>query len=832
MPIPIPISYLPYVGPTGYTIQDLLVIVNHNDSPFTGVTKNTYLTDLKNYFAFTGGTVPGPTNFTGGLSANTISATTYYNLPGSSSGNCFLDFYVTNVHGCSPITIWDEVQSNGSTASGTLSFAFGYGVTASGDYSHAEGYQTESLGESSHAEGYQTIAGLRSFGYVSANTIENGVIILTGGTNYSTEFTGSYVYIIDSLGSIVAIEQYTSTSFTTPNFQIDLLDNTLYLEGVFSVVDTNNLFSLSANTYTNNYSHSEGGYNKALGNYSHSEGGGVFGKPPFVSAVGNNSFGTGSHSEGASTISYGIFSHSEGFLTTSVGVGSHSEGSNTTASGESSHSEGYQTKALQEYSHAEGNNTTASGASSHSEGFYTTSIGSSSHAEGVDTISYGKYSHSEGNSTYSGYIGISCRFNECTSVATIDGDYTSILTQPQVLLEGKLCSILSITYDSGTDKTTINLDLPEELPPFCQSNKLTSITKLTDLYNPNNTFYESSYSHSEGSNTYSVGYYSHSEGSGTTSTGYGSHAEGDNTTSLGFFSHSEGYDTLTGLRNAYLVTGITAGLASLSSSYGNATADFQPSQYLYMYNIDFNNTYSEQISAVTYNGTFTQIQLYNTSLNSTNTWYVGDPSIDIKDWNGDLFIPGDYSHAEGDQTKSSGKYSHAEGSGTYSLGNVSHAEGEGSVSLGYGSHAEGSSTKSIGEFSHTEGRGTIAYGNYQHVSGLYNLTGDTTDGAFIIGNGTSDVNRSNLLFAASSAVTITGQLGVGTTGIVSSAAIQIDSTTQGFLPPRMSATDAESISAVEGLIVYITGGTGAYITSKGWWGYTGNTSTDWAKIGP
>jgi hypothetical protein len=397
---------------------------------------------------------------------------------------------------------------------------------------------------------------------------------------------------------------------------------------------------------------------------------------------------------------------------------------------------------------------------------------------------------------------------------------------------------------------------------------------LTDLYNPNNTFYESSYSHSEGSNTYSVGYYSHSEGSGTTSTGYGSHAEGDNTTSLGFFSHSEGYDTLTGLRNAYLVTGITAGLASLSSSYGNATADFQPSQYLYMYNIDFNNTYSEQISAVTYNGTFTQIQLYNTSLNSTNTWYVGDPSIDIKDWGGDLFIPGDYSHAEGGQTNSSGKYSHAEGSGTYSLGNVSHSEGEDSISLGYGSHAEGKNTKSIGQFSHTEGentksygssshaegeetisfgygshaegyntisngdyshtegRETIADGDYQHVSGQYNLTGDTTQGAFIIGNGASQFSRSNLLVAASSAVTITGQLGIGTTGISSSVAIQIDSTTQGFLPPRMSATEAELIPAIEGLMVYITGGTGAYITSKGWWGYTGNTFADWAKIGP
>ena len=37
--------------------------------------------------SFTGGTVSGPTNFTGGLSANTFSATTYLNLPPQSGGS-------------------------------------------------------------------------------------------------------------------------------------------------------------------------------------------------------------------------------------------------------------------------------------------------------------------------------------------------------------------------------------------------------------------------------------------------------------------------------------------------------------------------------------------------------------------------------------------------------------------------------------------------------------------------------------------------------------------------------------------------------------------------
>ena len=57
---------------------------------------------------FTGGTVSGPTIFTGGLSATTISATTYLNLPtftGNTSGDCITDLFVTNLFGCSPLHI-------------------------------------------------------------------------------------------------------------------------------------------------------------------------------------------------------------------------------------------------------------------------------------------------------------------------------------------------------------------------------------------------------------------------------------------------------------------------------------------------------------------------------------------------------------------------------------------------------------------------------------------------------------------------------------------------------------------------------------------------------
>jgi hypothetical protein len=68
----------------------------------------------------------------------------------------------------------------------------------------------------------------------------------------------------------------------------------------------------------------------------------------------------------------------------------------------------------------------------------------------------------------------------------------------------------------------------------------------------------------------------------------------------------------------------------------------------------------------------------------------------------------------------------------------------------------------------------------------------------------------------------------GTTSSSASALAEVNSTTQGFLPPRMTATQAEAISSpAEGLMIYATNGTGVTITSKGWWGYDGST---WVKL--
>jgi len=120
---------------------------------------------------------------------------------------------------------------------------------------------------------------------------------------------------------------------------------------------------------------------------------------------------------------------------------------------------------------------------------------------------------------------------------------------------------------------------------------------------------------------------------------------------------------------------------------------------------------------------------------------------------------GDYSRAYGDSSIAGGNYSHAEGNTTEATGQYSHAEGQFTLAAGNASHAEGAGTVANGSFSHAEGLGTVAQGMGQHAQGAYNISSSIA-GAFILGNGSDDNTRSNLIFAAGNTVQITGSLDV------------------------------------------------------------------------
>jgi hypothetical protein len=106
------------------------------------------------------------------------------------------------------------------------------------------------------------------------------------------------------------------------------------------------------------------------------------------------------------------------------------------------------------------------------------------------------------------------------------------------------------------------------------------------------------------------------------------------------------------------------------------------------------------------------------------------------------------------------------------------------------------------------GAGIVSGSNNTIIGSITGLTASLND-TIIIGAGTTERIRINSL----------GSMGLGTTAPSSSAKLQIDSTTQGFLPPRMTNAQRTSIvSASIGLIVYCTDATeGLYVNkSTGW----------------
>lgn len=105
---------------------------------------------------------------------------------------------------------------------------------------------------------------------------------------------------------------------------------------------------------------------------------------------------------------------------------------------------------------------------------------------------------------------------------------------------------------------------------------------------------------------------------------------------------------------------------------------------------------------------------------------------------------GSYAHVEGYGVTATSPYSHAEGLNTTVSGNRgSHAEGDGATASGQTSHAEGLNTVASGNYCHAEGTGTIAAGSSQHVQGTYNIEHKGIRILHVVGNGSSDTDRSD-----------------------------------------------------------------------------------------
>jgi len=106
------------------------------------------------------------------------------------------------------------------------------------------------------------------------------------------------------------------------------------------------------------------------------------------------------------------------------------------------------------------------------------------------------------------------------------------------------------------------------------------------------------------------------------------------------------------------------------------------------------------------------------------------------------------------------------------------------------------------------------------------LPGTTVSKSVAIGYGALVTTSNTMVLGGVGANALRVAIGAKTAN--TSSVLDLTSTTQGFLPPRMTGLQAEAIaSPAEGLLVYSTDGSGATIISKGWWGYEGAT---WVKL--
>ena len=168
-----------------------------------------------------------------------------------------------------------------------------------------------------------------------------------------------------------------------------------------------------------------------------------------------------------------------------------------------------------------------------------------------------------------------------------------------------------------------------------------------------------------------------------------------------------------------------------------------------------NNFTASVIATGSIINTFTSsVNSFSASVNGKTGSYATTGS---NQFNGNQTITGSLIH--GLYNTAAGENSHAEGDSTQAIGNFSHAEGLGTIAYGGRSHAEGQDTIASGSYSHAEGYQTIALADHQHVQGQFNATSSVL-AAFIVGNGTDDSNRSNLIHAAGNTVEITGSLNV------------------------------------------------------------------------
>ena len=670
---------------TGLTINGSLSASTYLNLPafITGFT-DTFVTG----FTFTnsntlnitqnnGQTVPAVTInnlfLTGLTVAGAVSAATYLNLPpftGNTSASCITDLYVSNIYGCSPITIHDSIQSVGSTASGLLSTALGSSTqaigdyshsegsstTAEGDYSHSEGDGTQSIGVSSHAEGGNTQAigfyshaegrnsiAIGDYSHVEGNGIVSGAYAyLVSGTSGNdivlnpsygdvrSEFFSSIVFVYDSGGGGEVLN-FSATSYNNITSATTVVVNSIGLTTPYYILP---------NPYQT------GVYN-----------------PLNADQI----LGEGSHAEGFGTQAIGPYSHVEGQSTQAIGYASHVEGQSTQAIGYASHAEGLFTQSIGQYSHSQGVSTIASGD-------YSFASGSASTASGIASFVHSSNSIVTGDrSVVLGGQGISGTSNDFVYVSNLNINSTPV-SNPGATeflvrnpgtgdIEYRNVSTISggtgiDTFTTGftfTNNNTLTIDRNQGLPPLPVTINNLTLTGLT----VNGAISASTY-----------------------------------------------------LNLPQFVTGGTysAGTLSLLTNYGNS--------------VNLN------ITGFSTTDTFVTGFTYNNSNKLTLSQNQGQPDLNIYiNVMSGLTING--SLAQGLNTTASGQYSHSEGISTSATTTGAHSQGNKTIASGLYSFASGSGSTASGDASFVHSNDSTVSGDRSVVLGGQGISGTSNDFVYV-----------------------------------------------------------------------------------------------------
>ena len=358
---------------TGASLNDLIHIVITGDTS-QSASGSSYKASLSQLVPLFGGSPD--VYLTGGTAVSSGGTLTFTNSTGGTftvsglttpftggSGNCITSFYTNNIHACSnEITVHNRVQSVGSDAQGTLSFAFGDNVQALNNYSHAEGVGTIASGSTSHAEGLNT----KTFGNYShsegsntragtntaylATGLTSGVLYLSNTYgNVSANFTSdAFIWIHNTpFGGSLADEfkKVSGSTFSAGQTLVYLYDTSISASTSSYIGDTSTPDSWGGNQTAGGESASVKGFNSSAIGYSSfaaGQGNNSSGRWSFTANKSNKVFGSSSSAFGSnnsvygtSSVSFGDSNKIEGDISFIIGVGNQINSERAFAGGNS-----------------------------------------------------------------------------------------------------------------------------------------------------------------------------------------------------------------------------------------------------------------------------------------------------------------------------------------------------------------------------------------------------------------------------------------------------------------------------------------------------------------